>query len=423
MLEFLLCSVFTILPDYLLRRYVQGKRWGEEIDFFTMWYELRWGITACVLLTVALITLIFYYHPSTTNAAPFFRTVTILPETGGRVEEVFVENHQVVEAGEPLFTLLESTQLAAVELARSRVAEVQAAIVQAEADLEAAEALVEQAKANLQQSLNEQQTKSDLQARDAGAISQIELDRLQNRVESRRGGLAAAIASRDSVQARLTTVLPSQRTSAEETLDQTEVELEKTVVYAGISGRVQQFLLQPGDYVNPVLRPAGLLIPTEGPESGLASVQAGFNQLAAPVIRPGTLAELVCLSRPFAVIPMVVTDVPPFIAAGQVRPTDSLIDVQDRARPGTLTVVMEPLYEGGLEGVVPGTKCIANAYTYNHELIASGTLSTSQWLYLHMVDAVGVVHAVILRIQALMLVGRTGFEPVTNWLKANCSTN
>lgn len=53
--------------------------------------------------------------------------------------------------------------------------------------------------------------------------------------------------------------------------------------------------------------------------------------------------------------------------------------------------------------VVPGTKCIANAYTHNHDLIAEGDLGFGRKTYLHMVDAVGVVHAVILRIQTLML--------------------
>jgi len=91
------------------------------------------------------------------------------------------------------------------------------------------------------------------------------------------------------------------------------------------------------------------------------------------------------------------------IAAGQIRPSDLLLDIQDRARPGTLNVAMEPLYPDGLEGVMPGTKCLANAYTNNHELIASGELSTGEYLYWHMVDAVGLVHAAILRIQALML--------------------
>ena len=72
MLELILCSLITVLPDYLYRRYAQGMTWGVEITFFTMWYELRWGITACLILTISLITLVFYYHPSTTNAAPFF---------------------------------------------------------------------------------------------------------------------------------------------------------------------------------------------------------------------------------------------------------------------------------------------------------------------------------------------------------------
>ena len=56
MLELLLCSLVTIFPDYLYRRYVQGRRLGKEITFYSVWFELRWGITACLILTVSLIT-------------------------------------------------------------------------------------------------------------------------------------------------------------------------------------------------------------------------------------------------------------------------------------------------------------------------------------------------------------------------------
>ena len=63
MLELMLCSMLTILPDYLFRRFAQGKRLGYEISFFTVWYELRWGITLCLILTISLITLIFYFPP------------------------------------------------------------------------------------------------------------------------------------------------------------------------------------------------------------------------------------------------------------------------------------------------------------------------------------------------------------------------
>ena len=73
MIELFLCSLLTILPDYLFRRYVQGRRLGKEITFYSVWFELRWGITSCLILTVSLLTTVFYNHPSTTNVTMFFR--------------------------------------------------------------------------------------------------------------------------------------------------------------------------------------------------------------------------------------------------------------------------------------------------------------------------------------------------------------
>ena len=83
MLELLLCSLVTILPDYLFRRYVQNKRLGKEVTFYSVWFELRWGITACLILTVAVITIVFYNHPSTSNATLFFeRSQLFLKQMG-----------------------------------------------------------------------------------------------------------------------------------------------------------------------------------------------------------------------------------------------------------------------------------------------------------------------------------------------------
>src|SRR5829696_7304027 len=127
MLELMICSMLTILPDYLYRRYVQGKRVGKEITLFSVWYELRWGITSCLILTVSLITVIFYTHPASTNVTLFFRTVPILPQTNGRVAEIFVGSSDPVEQGAPLFRLDSATQEASVETARRKIAEVDAA--------------------------------------------------------------------------------------------------------------------------------------------------------------------------------------------------------------------------------------------------------------------------------------------------------
>ncbi len=400
MLEILLCSLVTILPDYLFRRYAQGKRMGIEIDMFTVWYELRWGITTCVILAVSLITTIFYFHPSTTNAGSMYRTLTILSEGGGRVDEVYVENGQVVEAGAPLFKLDDREQRANVETAKNKVAEIEAARELAKADLEGAIALVDQAKAGYQQTKQELDRATELTNRGSSAVSAREKERLEIMLVSRQGGIDAAEANRNAKEISIAVLLPAQSATAQSALDQAEAALSKTVVYAGVKGRIEQFTLRPGDYVNPILRPAGILIPED---AGGGMILAGFGQITAQIVKPGTLAEVTCVSDPFKIHPMVVTAVQDVIPAGQIRPTDSLVDIQDRARPGTLSTFLAPLYPGSIDHIPRGSKCIANAYTNNHDRLSDPDLGTSEWLFLHMVDTVAIVHALILRIQALLL--------------------
>ena len=129
MFELLFCSLLTIVPDYLYRRYAQGKRLGKEITFFSVWFELRWGITSCVILAVGLITVIFYNHPSTHNVTKFFRTVPIAPEILGRVAEVYIGVSGPIVKGAPIFRLDSSKQEAAAESARRKIAETDAEIV------------------------------------------------------------------------------------------------------------------------------------------------------------------------------------------------------------------------------------------------------------------------------------------------------
>ncbi|OAF18616.1 HlyD family secretion protein [Bradyrhizobium neotropicale] len=400
MLELMICSLVTILPDYLYRRYVQGKRFGKEITFFSVWYELRWGITGCLMLTVSLITMIFYFHPSTTSATLYFRTVPILPEGSGRVADVKVGFSAPVRKGDVLFTLDSSRQQAALETAKRKVAEVDAAMQSAQADVAKAEAQIGEAKANLQQAKDELDVKTELQRRNPGIVPQRDIEKLQVLVNQRQAGVDAATAVRQAAGLQVSTLLPAQKASAEAALDQAQVDLDKTIVRAGVDGRVEQFLVRTGDVVNQLMRPAGVLIP-EG--AGRKVLQAGFGQIEAQVMQPGMVAEATCISRPWVIIPMVITTVQDYIAAGQFRTGEQLLEAQNAVRPGTILVFMEPLYKGGLDGVTPGSSCIVNAYTSNHEEISAKDTPTSRRIALHVVDGVGLVHALLLRIQALLL--------------------
>ena len=400
MLELLLCSLLTILPDYLFRRYRQGKRLGKEITLFSVWFELRWGIVSCLMLTVALITTVFYFHPSTSNVTSFFRTVPIISEKVGRVAEIYAGLSAHVEKGTPIFRLDSSQQEATVALLRRRIAETDAAMLVARSDVQAADAQIEQAKSAHQQALEELQTKEELNRRNADIVARREIERLQNVVNGRQAAIDAATAAKQALEAKLSTLLPAQKASAEAALAEAQVDLDKTIIRAGVTGRVEQFALQVGDIVNPVLRPAGILIP-DG--SGRRALTAGFGQIEAQVLRPGLVAEVTCGSKPWRIIPMVVVQVQDYIAAGQFRGGEQLLEAQTVARPGTILAFLEPLYEGGLEGVTPGSSCIANAYTSNHELLASKDIGFFRRTGLHVVDTVGIVHAMLLRIQALLL--------------------
>lgn len=404
MLELLLCSLLTVFPDYLYRRYRQGKRLGQEITLFSVWFELRWGITACLMLTVALITVIFYYHPSTTTATLFYRTVPIIPETTGRVSEVHVDFSAPVKQGDVIFKLDSSKQEAALETARRKIAQVDAALLAAQADILKADGQIQEAKSGYQQASDELDTKRELQKRNPGIVPQRDIEKLEVSLAGRQGALDAATASKQSAMTRVSALLPAEKASAEAAMAEAQVDLNKTFIRAGVAGRVEQFSLRVGDIVSPIMRPAGILIP-EG--AGQRALAAGFGQIEAQVMKVGMVAEATCISKPWTIIPMVVTGVQDYIAAGQFRGGEQLVEAQQVLRPGTILTFLEPIYKGGLDGVTPGSSCIVNAYTSNHDLIAAKETGAFKGFVLHAVDAVGLVHAMLLRIQALLLPVKT----------------
>jgi multidrug resistance efflux pump len=399
MLELTLCSMLTILPDYLFRRFVQDKRIGREITLFSVWYELRWGITFCIILTLALITTIFYFHPSTKAATSVFRTVTLLSETNGRVAETFVDINQTVTAGQPLFRLDSAEQEANVEAYRRKITQVEADMVVAQSQRKETEGRIVQARGSYQQALDEYNTRAELFRRNPDAVSVRDVQKSQVMVDTAQGALDAALAAKETVVAQIDFQLPAAKASAEAALKEAEVELAKTTIYAGTDGIVQQFALRAGDIVNPMLRPAGILVP----KRKVTGLLAGFGQIEAQVIKPGMFGEVTCIAKPWSIIPMVVTQVQDVIASGQVRPTDLLVGVEQFAQPGTITVLMEPVYPGQLDDLPQGGNCIANAYTSNHEILKDPKIGAFRRFVLHAIDATGLVHAMILRVQALLL--------------------
>jgi multidrug resistance efflux pump len=151
---------------------------------------------------------------------------------------------------------------------------VEAAILVGQAELAAAEGNIVASESQLRQAQDDLTRRVDLSERNQNVVTEQELERLRLSVEGLTGSLEAIKAQRDAIQTRLRVLLPAQKSSAEAALAQAETEIEKSTVFAGTNGTVRQFKLQPGDLVNPILRPAGILVP-EG--SGRGRFQAGFG--------------------------------------------------------------------------------------------------------------------------------------------------
>ena len=188
----------------------------------------------------------------------------------------------------------------------------------------------------MQQAQDELDVKSELQRRNPGIVPQRD-------IESCRWPWtgAKALDAANAVQAvrgvaGFERSLPAEKASAQAALaagagrSRTRPSFVPASTAASSSSRFDA-----GDVVNPMMRPAGILIP-EG--AGQRALQAGFGQIEAQVLKVGMVAEAACISKPWTIIPMVVTNVQDYIAAGQFRGGEQLIEVQNIVRPGTILV-------------------------------------------------------------------------------------
>ena len=133
----------------------------------------------------------------------------MLPEGSGRVEEIYVGVRDKVKAGQPIFRLDDAEQKAALETARRRLTEIDADIRLAEAQLVVSDAQISEAESAYRQAVDELATKTELRKRNSPSVAPREIERLQNLVDGRQAGVAGAIASEQTIEAQIASVLPA----------------------------------------------------------------------------------------------------------------------------------------------------------------------------------------------------------------------
>ena len=115
-------------------------------------------------------------------------------------------------------------------------------------------------------------------------------------------------------------------------------------------------------------------------------------------MKVGMIGEVTCVAKPLTIIPMVVTQVQDLIAAGQVRPTDQLIDAQ-QAGPARNHHRVSWSRSTRVGSLASRRAAIASPMPTPATTIVSPTRTSAPRdgsSSMH-VDTVGLVHAMILR--------------------------
>lgn len=388
MLELMITSV----PFVLRVMYLRWKKIPVTL------YNVHYALFAWLVLALIVFFAVFYYHPKSYTGFVPFRTVPVVAEIGGDVTEVAVHANQSVAPGDVLFRIDDARQSAALKLAETRLAEVNADVASARATVASANAALARADAQLTRARERLADQEELRDNGSAAFRENELATAISETASRAADVDAAQSQIDVATAELEVVLPARRESAEAALEQAQVELEKTVVRSRVSGRVEQVTLTEGARAaQVVVRPAMVIVPDRRPDEPLL-VAAGFSQVALSILHVGMAAEVACESSLNAsmentVLPARVARIQHAVATGQLSPTGRLIEPQEFARGGEAVVYFEMEYPEHAALIVDGTSCIVQTYTTH----LTGSLEGS--LAAHGIEALGIIKAILLRIK------------------------
>lgn len=183
------------------------------------------------------------------------------PGVAGHVGRVFVEDNQIVRAGQPILALAGASFQVSVANAEAQLATARAQLVQARAAARAARAQVLEADANADARAAEADRARLDYARYASlspeALAEQQRDRAAGDARSAaatataaRRGVSTQAARVDQAEADIVAAQARVR-QAEATLESARLSQGDTLLVAPIAGRITQFDIEPGDYVTP----------------------------------------------------------------------------------------------------------------------------------------------------------------------------
>lgn len=238
---------------------------------------------------VILLSLVWYlladrFTPYTTQARVQGYVVGVAPKVAGVITQVWVNNNQEVEAGQPLFEVDPSQYQIALERTQSDLESARRQVNAGSAEVESAQANLRAALANKTKAEKNLRRQERLYKEDPGAISvrvlevsQASLDQARAQVSAAQADIQRAIEQKGGDNDEDNAILKSALSAVEKA----ELDLANTVVEASSRGVITDLRAEVGQYAgtgNPVMTLVAIRdvwINAEFTENNLGHLNAG----------------------------------------------------------------------------------------------------------------------------------------------------
>lgn len=250
--------------------------------------SLRWLLLVFVPLVAIVAGVLFYLaggrYAETDNAYVKARMVLVSTDTPGRVLEVAVTDNQVVNAGDLLLRLDSSGARIAVQKADAQVAKVRAELAALRAQYRGKQTEIASARSRFAYAKKQEKRQQGLLNKNFVSASRYDDARQQADVAARQIGTLrqqlASISEQLGGDAKADDLSHPSYRAALALRDEAQLNLERTVVRATVSGVVSQ-LPEPGQYLK-IGAPALALVANEG-----LWIQANFTETDLTHMREG----------------------------------------------------------------------------------------------------------------------------------------
>jgi multidrug resistance efflux pump len=304
----------------------------------------QWSLSTAVLggiFGISFILLVMNYnHPFTNNARIYFSVTPVLPTVRGRVIEVPAQANAALKEGDVLFRVDPKPYEYTVDQKKGALAEAEQNVHQLKAGLDSATAAAERSNAQFQ--LAQEDFERQSQLFEKNVIARATLDIYTRNLESAKQALAGARAEEERARLAYSSNIDGVNTTVyrlRAELADAQYDLDQTVTRAPGNGFVTQVALRPGMFVVPApLRPVMVFVNTDLKDEGLG---AAFQQNSLQRVKAGDEAEVAFDAVPGRVFKGKVRVVVDAIAAGQIQPTGTLIDFNERTSGGRALAVID----------------------------------------------------------------------------------